>query len=125
MATLTLFFEWYYRDIPQKFYNVWKNYVWFWSYYFSLGATLRTFFSPWKRIHENYSGGFNIERWLSALIWNLFSCLIGMMLRTFLIAFWLAAELLTFAVGFVFLIAWPAFPLAIAIGFIRGLIYVF
>ncbi|MFA5747403.1 MAG: hypothetical protein WC926_05045 [Candidatus Paceibacterota bacterium] len=125
MATIMLFFEWYYRDIPQKFYKIWSNYVWFWAYYFSLGDTLRTFFSPWKRIYENYSGGFNIEKWLSALVWNLFSCLMGMFLRTFLIAALLISELLTFIIGFAFLIIWPAFPLVLAITFLRGLIYLF
>jgi hypothetical protein len=124
MAMIMLFLEWYYKEIPQKFYRIWKNYVWFWGYYFSLGDTLRTFFSPWKRIHDDSSYGFNIEKWLSALIWNLFSCLIGMVFRTFLIAILLLAELLTFAIGFLFLIVWPAFPLILIATFIRGLIYV-
>jgi len=123
MATIILFFEWYYKDIPQKFYRIWSNYVWFWGYYFSLGDTLRTFFSPWKRIYENYSGGFDIEKWLSSLIWNLFSCSIGVLFRSFLIAILLLAELLTFIIGFIFLIVWPAFPLILIAAFIKGLMY--
>lgn len=124
MATIILFFEWYYKELPQKFYKIWGNYVWFWGYYFSLGNTLRTFFLPWKKIYEDRNYGFNLEKWFSAILWNLFSCFMGMFLRSFLIAGLLLTEFFTFIVGFVFLIAWLAFPLILISAFIKGLIYV-
>ena len=120
MAMIMLFFEWYYEEIPQKFYRIWKNYVWFWGYYFSLGNTLKTFFSPWKRLSESYGRGFNIERWLSVLITNLFSRFIGMFLRIFLILGLLFAELFTIIAGLIFFIIWPIFPLILAAAFIKG-----
>lgn len=123
MGTILLFFEWYYKDIPQKFYKIWSNYVWFWGYYFSLGNTLRTFFSPWKRIYENYGSGFDIQKWLSALVWNLFSCFMGMLFRSCLLAAFLIAELFSFAAGFLFLIVWPTFPLILITIFIIGYSY--
>jgi hypothetical protein len=123
MGTILLFFEWYYKDIPQKFYKIWSNYVWFWGYYFSLGNTLRTFFSPWKRIYENYGSGFDIQKWLSALVWNLFSCFMGMLFRSCLLAVFLIAEFFSFAAGFLFLILWPIFPLILITIFIIGYSY--
>ena len=124
MRTILLFFEWYYKDIPQKFYRIWRNYLWFWSYYFSLGDTLRTFFSPWKRIYENYGSGFNIQKWLSALLLNLFSCFMGMLFRSFLIMVFLTAELLTLISVLLFLVFWLVFPLALITAFAGGLIYI-
>ena len=124
MAMILLFFEWYYKEIPQKFYKIWSNYLWFWGYYFSLGDTLRTFFSPWKRIYENYGRGFDIQKWLSAFVGNLFSCFIGMFLRSFLIIALLIAEILTIAIGILFLAFWLAFPLILISAFVKGLIYI-
>lgn len=111
MPTILIFLNWYYKDVPQKAFEIWKNYFWFWSYYFSLKDTLRTFFSPWKKYSEPYGRGLDVGRWVSTLVFNIFSRLMGMILRIFIILFTLLFEVLTLVIGVVFFVLWPAFPL--------------
>lgn len=124
MTTILLFLEWYYKDIPVKFFKIWKNYIWFWSYYFSLKDLLLTFFSPWRRYTESYGRGFDIKRWLSTFVWNIFSRFMGMILRFFLILFALIVELLTLIFGVLFFIVWPFFPLLLLFLLALGIIYI-
>ncbi len=125
MSTLVLFFEWYYTEIPKKFYRVWKNYIWFWSYYFSVDGVLKTFFSPWRRYSESYGKGFDMGRIVSVLFWNIFSRFMGMILRLFLLVLFLVVEVFTFILGAIFFIFWPLFPLILPAVFIVGIINLF
>jgi hypothetical protein len=124
MATILIFFEWYYREIPKKFYRAWKNYIWFWTYYFSLKQLFRTFFSPWRRYTESYGRGLDFGRIISTFIWNIFSRFIGAIMRFFLILVSLIIELLTLIFGFLFFIVWPFFPLILLASFVFGIIYI-
>jgi hypothetical protein len=48
----------------------------------------------------------------------------GMLFRSFLIAVFLIAELLTLVSGLLFLVFWLVFPLALITAFAGGLIYI-
>ena len=115
------FLEWYYKEIPKKFYRVWKNYLWFWTYYFSLKNLLKTFFSPWRKYSESYGRGFDLSRMASAFLWNTFSRLMGAIMRTFLILVSLIVEIFTILFGVLFFVLWPVFPLVLAAIFIIGI----
>ena len=123
MATIILFLSWYYTEIPQKAFRIWRNYIWFWSYYFSLKDLLRTFFSPWKKYSERYGRGVDFSRMISVFLFNIFSRFMGALLRSFLILIGLIFELITIISGVLFFIVWPIFPLALlvilGIGFIN------
>lgn len=121
METLSLFFSWYYKDLPKKAYQVWRNFLWFILYYFSIKELLLSFFSPWRRYSMPYSKGFDIKQWWESFTFNVFSRFMGMMLRTFLILFGLLIEILVFVIGVLFFVIWPVFPFlligAFALGF--------
>lgn len=123
MATILLFLDWYYTEIPKKAFKIWKNCIWFWEYYFSLKDLLKTFFSPWKKYSEGYERGANFSRIISSFLFNIFSRLMGAFLRFFLILIGLIVEIITIIFGILFFIIWPTFPLLLLVILGVGFIY--
>ena len=123
MATIFLFLDWYYTEIPKKAFRIWRNYIWFWGYYFSLKDLLKTFFSPWKKYSEAHGKGVDFGRMISAFLFNIFSRFMGAFLRSFLILAGLIIELITIIFGALFFIIWPIFPLFLLVVLGIGFIY--
>jgi len=86
---------------------------------FSLKSILRTFFSPWKRMAEEYKRG-RPEEWFGTLIVNSLMRLVGMAVRSLIIII----GFLIFFLGIIFsvclLIAWALWPIMILILFFMG-----
>lgn len=121
---ITLFFSWYFNEVPKKIYQIWVNFLWFFQDFFSLSTLLKTFFAPWKQIYYVSSGGFNISNWFGNTIFNTFSRLIGMILRLIVILFGTAIEILVLIGGIVFFLLWLIFPFALIFCLIKGIILI-
>jgi hypothetical protein len=122
MQIFSLFFEWYFTDLPKKIYQIWLNYLWFFKNYFSIEELLRSFFAPWKRIYfEKTTKGINLEEWFGNLTFNIFSRVIGMILRLFGIIIGILTELLTIIGGVLFLLLWLVFPFALIFCLVKGI----
>jgi len=102
--------EFHFFDVPQKIIHIWKNYLWFFLYFFSLKNIILTFFSPWKRIVWSYPRGFNLGAIFEVLVGNLFSRILGAIVRSVFIAFCLIFELVVFVFGGIVLLFWIFLP---------------
>ena len=103
--------EWYLFDIPKEILRGWRNYLKFNLNYFSVAFLLRTLFAPWRG-YKWYTGkGFDLGKWLEVRLSNLFSRLIGAMMRTFLILIGLLLEVLIIFMGIGTIICWLILPL--------------
>ncbi|MDO8265173.1 MAG: hypothetical protein Q7T34_02270, partial [Candidatus Parcubacteria bacterium] len=78
----------------------------------------RTLFSPWRKYNFSYGKGFDIGRYSETLVFNIFSRIIGLLLRIFLIAAGLIIEAGIFLAGFLVLGIWFLHPLILAIALI-------
>jgi len=102
--------EFHFIDVPKKIIHVWKNYLWFSLYFFSFKNIILTFFSPWKRIVWAYPRGFNLGAIIEVLISNLFSRILGAIVRSVFVIFALISELVLLFLGAFLLFSWLFFP---------------
>ena len=112
---------WFLKAVPLAILKAWRNTVWFAFHYFSLPTLVLTLFAPWRRYSWSYKGGFSIGGYFEALASNLFSRVIGAVMRLPIIATGLIAVFLAFCAGAVVLVAWFLLPLIIFLSFSHGL----
>jgi hypothetical protein len=121
-----LFFEWYFLEIPQRIGKIWGNYLWFFGRYFAIGDLAREFLSPWKGlIFRREKRGFDLGDMLSAFFGNVISCIIGAIMRSFLLVAGLATELLALAAGVAAFAGWVVLLPAIFYFFWKGMALLF
>ena len=73
----------------------------------------RSLIAPWKRMTEERTKGFDFETFLSYLIINLLSRVVGFILRSAVILVGLTVLLLTVLSGFSIFLFWVVAPVAI------------
>ena len=79
---------------------------------FSFVFIVRTLFSPWKAITDEYpQRGFNLERILETLTLNITSRVIGFIARIVVFAFGAAVVAVFCVVSVLFFFAWVLFPI--------------
>lgn len=122
---LVQYFEWHFFDVPKEILRGWKNYLRFYSYFFSVSLLLKTLFSPWKRAAWSYGRGFSFKRYIETFISNIFSRFIGMFLRLILIIFALIVETLIILLGFLFYISWLCLPAVFILSLFFGIKFLF
>lgn len=107
---------WHYIEALKGVTSAWLNFLAFNSQYFSFTYLLKTLLSPWKRDLESYGRGFDIKVWARTLLLNIFSRILGAIVRLVLLCFGLMAEVFIFFSGLLFIITWLLFPLIIISG---------
>ena len=112
--------SWHFYEVPREILVVWRNFLLFNLDYFSIPLLLRTFFSPWRRYRESYSRGFDIGRFLETFFANLIYCILGAIMRSFLIIIGLFSEALIFFAGLVAFFGWIILPVILIQGLIIG-----
>ena len=115
-----LYLEWHFIDRPKSIWQGWKNCLKFNLNYWSAPVLLKTFFSHWRRYRYSYGRGFDLKRYFEAFSFNMISRTIGALLRSVLIIFGLATEVVVFILGFGVLLLWLAMPFLLVLGFIYG-----
>jgi len=91
--------------------------------YFSFVLLLKTFFSPWRRYRWSYPRGFNLGEFFSTLVSNIFSRIIGAIMRTFLIIAGIFMQIFVAVVGSIIFMAWILLPFIIIAIFLFVLVY--
>ncbi len=119
------YFFWHYSTAFREGFIIWKNIIWFLGQFFSLGLLLRTLFSPWRRIREYYSRGFDPKQYFEVLIINLIMRFIGFIIRIVTIFTGLFVELIVIIAGTFVFIIWLLLPLVIILCFGRGIAITF
>lgn len=106
------FFLWHYTEGSKNFFRVWKNYLEFFWYRYSIGRFLKTLFSPWKRdVSRVGERGFHPVLLLQTLILNIITRIIGSLVRSAVIIAGLIMEILAIILGALLLIIWLLAPL--------------
>ena len=120
VSILFRYLWWQWGETPWEILKGWGNILKFNFTYFSFGALLKTFFSPWRQYKWSYGRGFDPGRYVEVFASNLISRILGALTRTFLLLIGLFVELLIFGAGGVFLVLWMVFPVLIVSAFLYG-----
>lgn len=113
---ILLWIDWYYFEMSNNLFNVWKNFLFFNLNYFSIPLLLKTFFSPWRRYKWSYGRGFDPQQYFETFISNSFSRIIGAICRVVLILTGIVAELFIFISGLFIFFGWLILPALSLIG---------
>ncbi len=108
---LPAFLYWYFAERPHEIVSNYLNYANAFSESFSLMFMLKTLFSPWKNITDEYpSKGFNLEQILETFFLNVTSRVIGMVFRLFAMILGIAIQIGLIAGFMSYLLLWLLFP---------------
>lgn len=123
MFEKNIFFQriaWHFIEVPKEILRIWKNFLLFNLNYFSIPLLLKTLFSPWRKYKESYRGAFNIGRYLETFFANIIYCVLGAIVRSFLIIIGLLLEVFIFFAGPIVLIIWIVLPIILLLALIIG-----
>ncbi|MDD5098208.1 MAG: hypothetical protein PHD31_00575 [Candidatus Pacebacteria bacterium] len=123
MNILTKYLYWQFIISPKKVLVIARNYLLFGSEFFSIKETIKSLFSPWKMITWSYGRGVDIGKYFEAFISNIFTRIIGFIMRTMLIIAFIVYELIIFISGIVAFIFILIYPFLALLGIIYGLRY--
>lgn len=119
------YFLWHYSAAIINLFRVWKNMLWFCFHFFSVPLLTRTLFSPWKRISEEKSPGFDLQEIMEVLVVNVMMRIVGFFLRSILIVVGLCATAIVFVLGLVIAAIWILAPLLVFVAFVYGIVFLF
>ncbi|HBB65256.1 MAG TPA: hypothetical protein DCZ84_01295 [Candidatus Vogelbacteria bacterium] len=123
MQSITLFAHyllWHYTRAYSDLLHIAGNLLWFLYHFFSIPELTRTWFAPWKRLHEEPGSIINMSDYLSGVLMNLIIRVIGILLRTILITVGFCILALGALLTILALIIWTALPFIIVFSFIAG-----
>ena len=111
---------WHYGGALKDLTALSKNFLWFGCHFFSLKLLLKTLFSPFYRIQEEYRRGLSFEVLAENLVANVVSRTVGLVLRIFVLAAGIVFET---AVGITVILAfilWLLLPSVVAALLLSG-----
>ncbi|MDP2951029.1 MAG: hypothetical protein Q8N55_01450, partial [bacterium] len=85
-------FKWHYIDAFKGLAKAWGNFLWFNLEHFSVKGLLGSLFSHWRGDKSSYGRGFDLKVFLTSLLFNLISRILGAIMRTIVILFALILE---------------------------------
>ncbi len=114
-------FFWHFLEAPKDILKIWKNFLKFNLYYFSIALLLKTLFFPWRRYQWTVSGrGFDIGKYLEAFFSNLISRILGAIVRSIFIIIGLLTEFFIFLAGMILFLGWLILPVFLIASLIFG-----
>lgn len=112
---LLSYLKWHYGRALHSLSTIWGNFIYFISNYFSIKLLTQNFFTPWKRMTDNYPRSFNPKEYLFTLIVNLIMRAVGIIMRTGLIIICLICYIILIIIYPLALTVWLFLPLIIFI----------
>ena len=113
------FFNWYIKDGLREFFAIWKRLIVFIPKYFSINLLFRTLFSPWhKDISYKNWRGFNPVKSTQKIVWNVFACIIGGIVRITIISVALIVWICVCVLGCIIILMYIAAPLFWIVSFV-------
>ncbi len=89
--------------------------------FFSVSILLRSYFAPWRRLHEEYQKQRPLGEWFEVFVLNMLMRTVGIFMRTIMIVVGLIATLISLFVAALGLILWLVAPVLVVILFGAGL----
>ncbi len=114
----TEWFLWQFWEMPKFLFSVWKNFMGFAANFFSVGMLLKTLFSPWRKYKWVYPKSFDPMEIFGTFVSNLFSRLLGAILRIVLIFIGFIFQIFVATAGMAVFVFWLAVPFIIISGFL-------
>jgi len=109
---------WQFYEMPKFLLQVWNNYFMFATNYFSLPILLKSLFSPWRRYNWSYPKGFDLVEFFNTFISNIFSRILGALMRVVLIIAGFLFQIFVVIIGAIIFLAWMLIPFIIIAGFL-------
>lgn len=118
---LIQFLSWYFIESPKAILRGLANLLYFNLNYFSIPILLKTLFSHWHRYRLSYGRGFSPSRYAEVFIFNMFSRIIGAIVRIIFIIIGVFFEIFLLGGGIFVFLVWFFLPLIIVYSFIQGI----
>ena len=119
MVFITLtrnYFQWHYTLAFVDIFHIWRNITTFLFNFFSIQILVKTFFSPWRRLHaDRETEGFDLIDLLSTSFVNLTMRIVGALMRSMLIVIGLCAVTAAIVGGIIFFVFWILTPIIIVL----------
>lgn len=96
IAVFFNYVTWLYPGGVKEYLRAWANFHWFLFHFFSISILLRTLFAPWHRMREKSGRGLDIEGALARIAVNLILRMVGLVIRSALVAAGLVSEVILF-----------------------------
>ena len=113
LSIIPYYFLWHYSQGLLDYFKVWKNLVWFLWNFFSIKILFKTFFTPFERLKETYSGSLDLEGFAASILVTTLMRLVGMVIRSFIIILGLISLTVFIIGGLLGIIVWLFLPFII------------
>lgn len=114
---LPYYISWHYSTAISDMKNIWKNFIIFLYSFFSLSLLIKTLFSPWHRMTENYD---RIEDFFGNLVVNTMMRLVGVVVRLIFILLGIISIGLCIVFGIIAFALWLALPFLLIYTILQG-----
>ncbi len=115
------YLRWHYSEALTSYLRVFRNFWWFIVQFFSIKELPASLLAPFKRMTEPRARGFNLEEFLTRLIINTLSRLLGLIIRLTVLTTGLVGLTLYTILSVCFYIVWLAAPALIVFCLVYGL----
>jgi hypothetical protein len=121
---LSHLFAWHYRKGLTSFLGVLKNIIWFEWNFFSIDLLFQTLFSKWRRLGEEYTGGFNMLNTLTVFTINTLMRIFGAFIRTAVIVGGLTTLIVSIVLAAALILIWLLLPAVLILLVVYGIIFI-
>ncbi|PIR40103.1 MAG: hypothetical protein COV33_01545 [Candidatus Zambryskibacteria bacterium CG10_big_fil_rev_8_21_14_0_10_34_34] len=104
------YIKWHYGQGLKEFFGVMGNFLWFIVHFFSFKLLLKTLFTPWKRLGENYEGGFDLGAFASSVIVNGLMRTVGFVTKIIVLSVGVVSYVLVLVFAFFLFLIWILAP---------------
>ena len=123
-SILVGYFQWHYGKALFSLSSLWGNFSYFVIEFFSIESLFKNFFSPWKRMADNYPRGFSLKKYFEVLITNLIVRVFGMIMRSGLLFVSLGCYFLLVILYPLLVVIWLLLPLLVLLLIGSGLFFI-
>lgn len=128
MKFLSAFFgylKWHYGRALITTFSFWRNILVFLFNFFSIKSLSSNFFTPWKRLADNYPKRFNLQIYFGNFVINTLMRIVGVILRTIILIIGLSCCILYIILLPLTILFWLALPPAVIALMVYGLVLIF
>jgi hypothetical protein len=115
---------WHYTKGIKASFMLWKNLTVFLYNFFSIRSLFGNFFTPWRRLADNYPKWYRFSEFFSTVLMNGLMRIVGMFIRFFVLLFGLLIILIFIILYPVALVIWLLLPPAIILAILSGIVLI-